>query len=945
MDNITQSEAISQFIDAMRAAGLTPPDSIEATGKLARFSTNGKRGDDSGWYVFHGDGGIPAGAFGDWRSDVHVTWAANIGRTLTPKELAENRKRMDAARRMAEAEKASKAARAATMAAALLDKATPAADDHPYIKRKQITPDNLSELAIDDVRAILGYPPKAKGEPLAGRVLVAPITVNGELSSCELIDESGRKSAIAGGVKAGGRWQPEAIPAEAGAVAVAEGIATALSIREATGVHVVAALSSGNLGAIARQIRASHPAAEIILCADIAKGTGTADSHAVEAAKAIGGVLAVPDVSLSEGSDFNDQATARGLEAVRASILAVMSQPDVSGVSDVQASNDAASGCNGTETGDVSGVSEIESDPPKTPPASPIPTLDERPRFIVLDDWHREGERRWRPGVWFFGVKQQKNGELEPTEQWICSPLHIEAVTHDQASNNVGRLLRFKTTLGAWREWAMPCDMLAGDGSELRGELLSMGVEFDPLSRNLFGQYLSRPAPKRRIHCALAVGWCGESSFVLPDVVIGPKASGVIFQSGERGHDEYTTAGTLKGWQEAVGARAVGNPLLCLALSAAFAGPLLGRVNGEGGGVHIVGDSSTGKSTAIEAACSVWGGAGFKRSWRATSNGMEGAASLFNDSLLALDEISECDPREVGAIVYSLGNGRGKQRSSRTGSARAVSRWRCFVLSSGERTIGTTMAEGGHRTKAGQAVRLLDVPAARNFGAWDELHGFATGQQLSDALKSGAATHHGHAGRAYLERLTRESRNLSDYLERFKQWSEFNPPDAEGQDKRAAARFALLALAGELASEYGITTWEEGEASKAAAVGFQAWRSMRGRGNDEAKQIRQAVASFIERHGDSRFSHADHEGDAIRVNRAGWYEDSPDGRVFLFNADGLREALKGFDFRRALDVLEQAGAIPKAGANGERAKLKRIGGRAVKLYPVTAGRLDAGNGT
>ncbi len=944
MNNITQADAISQFQDAMRAAGLTPPEHIDTGGVLKRFTTNGKSGDDSGWYVFHCDGGVPAGAFGDWRSDIHVTWAANIGRTLTPEEVAENRKRMEAARRLAQAERATKAARAAKLAAALLDKATPAAADHPYTKRKQIKPANLFELAIDEAVAILGYPPKAKGEPLTGRVLLAPITVNGALSSCELIDEAGRKSAIAGGIKAGGCWQPEPIPAEAGAVAIAEGIATALSIKAATGLPVVAALSSGNLEAIAKQIRARHPAAEIILCADIAKATGTPDGHAVEAAKAIGGVLAIPDIFQNEGSDFNDAHTARGLESVRSSILAVMSKPDVSSVSAVQASNGVASGCNGTETADVSDVTEGENNPPETSAASPIPDMEQRPRFIVLDDWHREGERRWRPGVWFFGVKPAK-GDAPPilTEQWICSPLHILAVTHDQASNNLGRLLRFKTTLGTWREWAMPMDMLAGDGSELRGELLSMGVEFDPLSRNLFGQYLSRPAPKRRIHCALAVGWCGES-FVLPDVVIGSKANGVIFQSGERGHDEYTTAGTLEGWQEAIGARAVGNPLLCLSLSAAFAGPLLGRVNGESGGVHIVGDSSTGKSTAIEAACSVWGGAGFKRSWRATSNGMEGAASLFNDSLLALDEISESDPREVGAIVYSLGNGRGKQRSSRTGRARAVSRWRCFVLSSGERTIGTTMAEGGHRTKAGQAVRLLDVPAAGAFGAWDELHGFATGQQLSDALKTGAAKHYGHAGRAYLERLTRESRNLSDYLERFKQWPEFNPPDAEGQDRRAAARFALLALAGELAAEYGIVPWDEGEASKAAAVGFQAWRSMRGRGNDEAKQIRQAVASFIERHGDSRFSHADHEGDAIRVNRAGWYEDSPDGRVFLFNADGLREALKGFDFRRALDVLEQAGAIPKAGANGERAKLKRIGGRAVKLYPISAGRLEASNG-
>src|SRR5207247_1076814 len=110
-------------------------------------------------------------------------------------------------------------------------------------------------------------------------------------------------------------------------------------------------------------------------------------------------------------------------------------------------------------------------------------------------------------------------------------------------------------------------------------------------------------------------------------------------------------------------------------------------------------------------------------SWNATANGQEGAAALCNDGLLVLDEISEADPKEVGKIVYSLGNGTGKQRANQSGNARGVTRWRCVVLSSGERTVGTTMAEGGHRIKAGQAVRLLDTPAARAFGAWDNLHG------------------------------------------------------------------------------------------------------------------------------------------------------------------------------------------------------------------------------
>ena len=43
-----------------------------------------------------------------------------------------------------------------------------------------------------------------------------------------------------------------------------------------------------------------------------------------------------------------------------------------------------------------------------------------------------------------------------------------------------GGLLRFKTTKGAWRDWAMPMELLKGSGDELRGELLAMGVQLQP---------------------------------------------------------------------------------------------------------------------------------------------------------------------------------------------------------------------------------------------------------------------------------------------------------------------------------------------------------------------------------------------------------------------------------------------------------------------------------
>ena len=570
-----------------------------------------------------------------------------------------------------------------------------------------------------------------------------------------------------------------------------------------------------------------------------------------------------------------------------------------------------------------------------------IPKDADRPCYRVLDEVHHEGDAKYRAGVWYFGIKAGK-GEAPATltQQWICSPIHIEAVTTDPSAGNYGRLLRFKTTLGSWRTWAMPMDSLRGDCSDLRGELLSMGVEIDPHGRHLLASYLQSITPKRRMQCALQTGWAGTDfkAFVLPDEVLGPKAPAVTYQSGERGHDEYTTAGTLAGWTASIAAMSIGNPLLTLALSSAFAGPVLARCNVESGGIHFIGDSSTGKTTAIEAACSVWGGPNFRRSWRATGNGMEGVAALFNDSLLALDEISECDPREVGAIVYALGNGRGKQRASRTGNARAVSRWRCSVLSSGERTIGTTMAEGGHRIKAGQSVRLLDVPAQRTYGAWDNLHQHPSGTAFSDALKLASVTHYGHAGRKFLEHLTRDhGTSFSEALDAIKAMPEFQVSGNEGQDKRAAARFAVIALAGELATDYGVTGWPEGEAIKAAAAGFAAWRTLRGKGNLERHQVIERIVGFIQRHGDSRFSDADSDDDqhaAMVRDRAGWWKDTDAGRQYLFTAEGMREVMKGFDFNRALDTLQEAGLIDPPGADGKRAKFYRIRRQGLKLYFV-----------
>jgi putative DNA primase/helicase len=777
------------------------------------------------------------------------------------------------------------------------EQAQPAPYDHPYLTRKGIKPHGVKVGAN-------------------GWLLVPMRDMAGKLWNLERIapekpaDGSTDKKGLLHG-KRTGCYFALGNPKGVAAICIAEGFATGASIHEATGLPVAVAFNAGNLEPVARALHRKFKDLPIILCGDDDYRTegNPGKAKATDAALSVGGVTVFPIFNGDRpdgATDFNDLHKAEGIEAVRRIVSAAIpaTQP---------APDNAPAGDSDSVAGN----------------AAPFPGETLRPCYAVLDDWMEWQGRKHRPGVFHCIVKDETL-----TEEWLCSHLHIDAITYDGQSNNFGRMLRFKNSLGRWREWAMPMELLAGDGSLLRGELLAMGVELDPYrAKQHLPAYLQRNRPRREMRCALQVGWSGKS-FVLPDVVIGPEAAGVIFQSGERGHEEYTQAGTLEGWREGIASKARGNPLLLLALSAGFAGPMLARCNAEGGGVHIIGDSSTGKTTAIEAACSIWGGPNFKRSWRATANGMEGAAALFNDGLLALDEISECDPREVGAIVYALGNGRGKQRAGRSGSARGVTRWRCMVLSSGERSIATTMREGGHRAKAGQGVRMLDIPAARKHGAWDDLHGAPSAAAFSDAIKRAAVQQYGLAGRAFLQHLAHDETDYCAKLEEFKALPMFATEGNEGQDGRGAARFVLIGMAGELATEYGLTGWEKGEAIRAAAECFKLWQSGRGKGNDEKHQIADAVASFIDRHGDGRFSNADATDGLMVRDRAGWWRSKGAYREYLFTAEGMREAVGNHEFNRALDTLEAMGALAKPGADGKRAKLVRVGGsdRAVRLF-------------
>jgi putative DNA primase/helicase len=124
-------------------------------------------------------------------------------------------------------------------------------------------------------------------------------------------------------------------------------------------------------------------------------------------------------------------------------------------------------------------------------------------------------------------------------------------------------------------------------------------------------------------------------------------------------------------------------------------------------------------------------------------------------------------------------------------------------------------------------------------------------------VKQHAARCYGTAGRAWLEYLVIHTEGLAAALRSRMDAVEAQivPESAAGQVQRGGRRFALVAVAGELATEAGLTGWPAGEATRAARACFEAWiQSRGGSGSSEVTAMLRAVRRFLEAHGEGRFS-------------------------------------------------------------------------------------------
>jgi phage/plasmid primase-like uncharacterized protein/KaiC/GvpD/RAD55 family RecA-like ATPase len=279
----------AQLIDAMRAAGLEPPDEILMDGKIHRFKsgTKGTPGiDKPGWYLVFGDG-IPAGRFGCWRMGMEVTWRADVGRKLTEFEEMAHARRINESKVLREAAQERQHQVASETVEKIWLSGVAAHPDHPYLKRKGIQTHGV----------------RTTGD---GRLMVPLYDQDGTLSTLQYIDEDGGKLYHPGGKSGGKFWMVGSLD-DPGTLYVAEGFATAATIYETTSRPCIVAYSASSLVPVTASLREMYGEnQDIVIVADHDKH-GVGQRYADQASAKYGARVVIPPI---EGMDANDYAQA-----------------------------------------------------------------------------------------------------------------------------------------------------------------------------------------------------------------------------------------------------------------------------------------------------------------------------------------------------------------------------------------------------------------------------------------------------------------------------------------------------------------------------------------------------------------------------------------------------------------------------------------------------------
>lgn len=449
--------------------------------------------------------------------------------------------------------------------------------------------------------------------------------------------------------------------------------------------------------------------------------------------------------------------------------------------------------------------------------------------------------------------------------------------------------------------------LLRSKGTFINQRYVDALVEYLTISTN---EKLS--SPKKIVS---KMGW-HEGFFVTAERVFGTESSIQLKENALTPKSLFSQSGDIEDWKSIFCTAMQYSPIITMSVACVLMPLLPPNWNTPSIGIHLLGDSSIGKTTTLKVANSILGPDELMKSWNSTENALEQSAYRQNNTCLVLDELESARGQtQVAKAIYALINGQGKGRALGDNGLR----WKINLLSTGEVSLANSDLMHNSELRNGQLVRFLELDAeVSEYGVFDAIpNDFESSSDYSDFLVASSENLYGSIGIEFLEKLT-----SVDAIESLREKFHKKLDEAKHEliqhatskiSHRAAVTFANLAATIELCLDIGLLHLPEGGGLQAAVRCFDVWKKgfgIEGLNREQTEAIGR-IQGFIEQYGSSRFLTPEQELAGKIIDNCAGYKVVLDGKTYYyFNSSVFKNLCKN-RVKKTCDALKLKSLLHK----------------------------------
>jgi hypothetical protein len=410
-----------------------------------------------------------------------------------------------------------------------------------------------------------------------------------------------------------------------------------------------------------------------------------------------------------------------------------------------------------------------------------------------------------------------------------------------------------------------------------------------------------------------AYAWGGNVYF------LGSTPDFKVFATGA-GADAIASQGDCVAWMKSIRPVAKANPRLLACLCVSLSAALLRAFGMPSFTLALWAPTTKGKST-FQLVCSAMTGLPKVLQWNGTRIGIQEVFADSPDQPRCLDDMHKAEKFEdIAQLVMAAGNGAARLVSKRSSGSQPPREIHSSPIVSTEKTLASMV---GNTAAAGMFARYFEIGQGR-YGMFDDLCGHANGAALSHYLKAAIKDQYGTVWPRWLKLLSSswpkvESLHNEKLPElRAAILKAAADPELDDITNRVVDNLAFAAFAGLLATELGLWKISARRISSAFGLLLKEHLDRTPTGNALVARIVEALAGYIETHGD-KFPSMSVANDPDRAGHVGYLiEDDKHGTLYLFIPAVFRTLfIKQFG-DEVYEALRAAGYLVSHGSRNNR---------------------------